>query len=202
MDVAECTGGDRLKARRAWQIPDQDVVIGHLANASPEKGTIDLLKAVAGRFWVVLAGPEMPKFQPFWSTFPFQNRVRRLGELTGEQKRDFYAAIDLFALPSVSDSFGLVLLEAWANGLPNVVYRAGGPGSLVRDGVDGRVVRCGDVKQLGEVLTELAHDAVQRQRLGQEGLARAQALPWSRQLQIVLDQLELATTTTMNLALK
>ena len=40
------------------------------------------------------------------------------GPLTDEQRRDFYAGIDAFALPSRSDSFGLVFLEAWANGVP------------------------------------------------------------------------------------
>ena len=42
----------------------------------------------------------------------------RLGVLSERQKRDFFAGIDVFALPSRSDSFGLVLLEAWANGVP------------------------------------------------------------------------------------
>ena len=55
----------------------------------------------------------------------------------------------IFALPSRSDSFGLVLLEAWANAVPCVVYRAGGPADLVRHGVDGLQAPCGDVESLG-----------------------------------------------------
>src|SRR5579871_3421820 len=42
VDPAECTGGDRHRARRAWQVCRGEVVIGHLANNSREKGTIDL----------------------------------------------------------------------------------------------------------------------------------------------------------------
>ena len=48
VDPAECTGGDRQRARRAWGVVDDEVVIGHLANQSREKGTVDLLRAAAG----------------------------------------------------------------------------------------------------------------------------------------------------------
>ena len=58
--------------------------------------------------------------------------MRRLGPLTDAEKRDFFAGIDLFALPSRSDSFGLVLLEAWANGVANVAYRAGGVADVIQ----------------------------------------------------------------------
>ena len=64
-------------------------------------------------------------------------------------KRDFFAGIDVFALPSRSDSFGLVLLEAWANGVPNVAYRAGGVPGVIRHEQDGLLVRCGDVERTG-----------------------------------------------------
>src|SRR5207249_1302229 len=110
----------------------------HLANLSEEKGSVDLLRAArrawAGghRFQVVLAGPEMPNFRRFWDCYAAKAQVRRLGVLDDRQKRDFFAGIDGFALPSRSDSFGLVLLEAWANGVPNVGYRAGGIAGVIQ----------------------------------------------------------------------
>src|SRR5262249_39937609 len=45
VDAADCTGGDRRAARQHWQASGDEVVIGHLANNSAEKGTIDLLRA-------------------------------------------------------------------------------------------------------------------------------------------------------------
>jgi glycosyltransferase involved in cell wall biosynthesis len=178
VEPADCTGGDRSAARVAWGVQRGEVVIGHLANNSVEKGTVDLLNAAerawaAGhRFRVVLAGPEMPNFRAFWERFPQKPYVTRLGVLTDAQKRDFFAGIDAFALPSRSDSFGLVLLEAWANGKPNLVYRAGGPAELVRDGHDGLLAACGDVAELAAQLGRLAADAVLRRRLGDAGLSR------------------------------
>lgn len=116
----ECTGGDRAAARARWRIHPDEVVIGHLANQSVEKGTVALLRAAeriwsrGGRFRVLLAGPEMPNFRAFWRRFERKETVTNLASLSDPQKRDFYAAIDAFALPSRTDSFGLVLLEAWA----------------------------------------------------------------------------------------
>src|SRR5207302_6719200 len=112
VDVAECAGGNRKRTRLDWRVKEGEVVIGHLANNSREKGTVDLLRAAerlwqAGRrFRLVLAGPEMPNFRSFWQNYGAQARVHRLGVLSEQQKRDFYAGIDLFALPSRSDSFG------------------------------------------------------------------------------------------------
>jgi glycosyltransferase involved in cell wall biosynthesis len=178
VDAEECTGGDRNCARCAWSIGGDTPLVGHLANNSVEKGTVDLLQAAA-RLWeqglnfeVVLAGPEMPNFQRFLTTFPYRSRVRRLGRLSETGKRDFFAGLDVFALPSRSDSFGLVLLEAWANGLPNLAYKAGGVADLVRSERDGLLVRCGDTAGLAAALKRLLTDAAARTRLGKAGRDR------------------------------
>ncbi|HEY2910516.1 MAG TPA: glycosyltransferase family 4 protein [Gemmataceae bacterium] len=198
VDPEECTGGDREGTRMSWGTCGEPV-IGHLANASAEKGTIDLLLAAerawaAGhRFRVVLAGPEMPAFQEFWKHFICRvdpSRVTRLGVLSDEAKRDFFAAIDAFALPSRSDSFGLVLLEAWANGKPNLVYRAGGPGELVRHGIDGLQAACGNVEELALQLSRLVGDANLRERLGANGQERvAREFVWDDKLALVRNEM-------------
>jgi glycosyltransferase involved in cell wall biosynthesis len=180
VDGEECTGGNRQRFRRAWHVREGEVVVGHLANLSEEKGSVDLLRASAlawqngQQFRVVLAGPSMPNFRRFWERYPCADRVRCLGVLTDEEKRDFFAGIDVFALPSRSDSFGLVLLEAWANGVPNVAYRAGGPAGVIRHEEDGLLVRCGEVPALADALSRLANDGGLRARLGRKGKQRTQ----------------------------
>ncbi len=174
----ECAGGQRERIRREWGAAADEVVIGHLANNSEEKGSVDLLRAAerawqAGRrFHLVLAGPEMPNFQRFWRNYSAVARVKRLGILDERQKRDFFAGLDLFALPSRSDSFGLVLLEAWANGLANVAYRAGGVADVIRHQEDGLLVPCGDVDGLAQTLGQLIEDGTLRHRLGAAGRER------------------------------
>jgi glycosyltransferase involved in cell wall biosynthesis len=194
VDPAVCTGGNRAAVRDRWGVLPNEVVIGHLANNSVEKGTVDLLRAAerlwhrGARFSVVLAGPEMPNFRRFLADYGFADRVRRLGVVTDAEKRDFYAGLDVFALPSRSDSFGLVLIEAWANGLPNVVYRAGGPAELVRHGIDGLQARCGDVGHFTEQLGQLIADTPLRQRLGNRGRERVRReFRWADKLALVRD---------------
>jgi glycosyltransferase involved in cell wall biosynthesis len=189
VEPAECTGGNRGRARAKWQVSKDEVVVGHLANNSIEKGTVDLLQAAerawdqAHRFVVVLAGPEMPNFQRFWSRYRPAFRVHRLGILDDQEKRDFFAGIDVFSLPSRSDSFGLVLLEAWANALPNLAYRAGGVADLIRNDQDGILVRCGDIDALSAGLIRLVEGNELRKKLGSAGRERIpQEFVWKDKL--------------------
>jgi glycosyltransferase involved in cell wall biosynthesis len=186
VDADEVTGGNRVAARQAWGVTATDFVVGHLANASVEKGTVDLLRAAENSpVRVVLAGPSMPNFEQHWQRHPLGN-VTRLGPISESQKRDFYAGMDAFGLPSRTDSFGLVLLEAWANAKPVVVYAAGGPGELVRSGVDGQVVPCGDVAGLRAILHRWAADAPLVRQLGEAGHRRVQqTFRWTDKLQRV-----------------
>lgn len=187
----ECTGGERERTRTVWGVGPEETVIGHLANLSPEKGTIDLLRAAeigwerGGKFRLVLAGAAMPGFLRFWQKYVRKDQVRLLGVLTESQKRDFFAACDVFALPSRVDSFGLVVLEAWANGLPVIAYRAGGLPWVVHDEVDGLLVRCGDLDGLTSAMSRLVASE-ERLRLGEAGRQRVRAeLTWERSFGII-----------------
>jgi glycosyltransferase involved in cell wall biosynthesis len=189
VDLGSCTGGDREKARAGWGAAGRPAV-GHLANLSHEKGSIDLLRAMQ-QVWerhpealAVLAGPAMPGFHRFWAGFSPRGPVRWLGPLDADAKRDFFAGIDLFALPSRSDSFGLVLPEAWANGAPCVVYDAGGPPWVVRHGSDGLTVPCGDVAALAEAISALVGDEALRRRMGEAGQARIPEMAWEPRLRL------------------
>jgi glycosyltransferase involved in cell wall biosynthesis len=63
------------------------------------------------------------------------------GVLRGEALSEAYANMDLLVFPSHTDTFGNVVLEALASGVPAVVAPDGGPASIVQDGVTGRVVQ-------------------------------------------------------------
>jgi glycogen(starch) synthase len=92
----------------------------------------------------------------------------------------------VFALPSRSDSFGLVLPEAWANGVPCLAYRAGGIAWVVRDGMDGLLVRCGDVASLAAALVRLAGDPDLRRRLATAGRERTRhEFEWEDKFRLV-----------------
>ena len=62
------------------------------------------------------------------------------GVLRGEALSAAYANMDLFVFPSHTDTFGNVVLEALASGVPAIVTPDGGPCTIVRDGETGRIV--------------------------------------------------------------
>ncbi|CAN5384102.1 glycosyltransferase family 4 protein [soil metagenome] len=191
VDVAECTGGDRERFRSSHA-----PVIGHLANLSCEKGTVDLLRACEqlwqrGRmFRVVLAGADMANFRDYWNGFAFKDRVTLMGPLSDDTKRDFYACIDIFALPSRTDSFGLVLLEAWANGKPNVAYACGGPSEIIRHNIDGLLAETGNIVDLANQFERLIADDSLRVQLGEAGSDRiADEFDWESKLEVVTNHM-------------
>jgi glycosyltransferase involved in cell wall biosynthesis len=191
VDPAECTNGERARGRTRWQLGDEPV-IGHLANKSADKGTVDLLEAAArawsrgARFTVLLAGEEMQSFRLFWRQYPFRDRVRNVEVLTHEEKRDFFAAIDVFALPSYVESFGISLLEAAANAVPSVAYALGGPAELLHHGATGLLVPPGDIETLASSFIELTSDRPRRQQLGEAASRLAARWPWGRVLDTVM----------------
>ena len=67
-------------------------------------------------------------------------RAEFTGLLRGEELSRAYANMDLFVFPSHTDTFGNVVLEALASGVPAIVTPEGGPRTIVRDGVTGRIM--------------------------------------------------------------
>src|SRR5690606_33630777 len=74
-----------------------------------------------------------------------------------------------FCLPSCTDSFGIVYLEAWANGVPVIGARAGGVPAVIADGRDGCLVNFGDVAGLAEAIARLLDVPALRREMGQRG---------------------------------
>jgi len=91
-----------------------------------------------------------------------------LGYLTGEPLAKAYASADIFVFPSTTDTFGNVVIEAQASGLPVIVSDVGGPKELVEDGVNGLVTKARDVEDVARAITLLANDQKMRTRMGEK----------------------------------
>jgi glycosyltransferase involved in cell wall biosynthesis len=93
--------------------------------------------------------------------------VHFLGHMDVEQIPRAYAMADVFVLPSLEDTWGLVVNEAMACGLPVVVSeRVGGSVDLVRDGENGFLVEAGDADALAERVGVLVRQPELAERLG------------------------------------
>ncbi len=97
-------------------------------------------------------------------------RVRLVGFVPEERVlASAYAQASVFVLPSEYEAFGLVLLEAMAQGTPVVSTRVGGIPELVEDGQNGLLVPPGDPRALSEALESILSDPSLRERLGRSG---------------------------------
>jgi glycosyltransferase involved in cell wall biosynthesis len=102
-------------------------------------------------------------------------RAQLPGVLRGEALADAYANMDLFVFPSHTDTFGNVVLEAFASGVPAIVTPDGGPASIVRDGITGRVVPDAEFSQaVAAILTDPAKLA----EMGRAARAHALTASW------------------------
>ncbi len=89
-----------------------------------------------------------------------------------------YASSDIFAFPSTTDTFGNVVLEAQAAGIPCVVSNRGGPCELVENGFNGFVTRALDIGDFARALRVLVKDTELRKTMGQEARKRVQDRNW------------------------
>jgi glycosyltransferase involved in cell wall biosynthesis/predicted metal-dependent phosphoesterase TrpH len=118
-----------------------------------------------------------------------------LGWLEGEGLAQAYASADIFLFASRTDTFGNVILEAQASGIPVVAVAEGGPTSLIRDGVDG-LLREADAEALGTAVAELAQAPQLRRRLAHAALGAVRARTWERSLQQLAEGYGRALATT------
>ncbi|HKP03373.1 MAG TPA: glycosyltransferase [Chthoniobacterales bacterium] len=91
-----------------------------------------------------------------------------LGYLKGEALAKAYASADVFVFPSTTDTFGNVIIEAQASGLPVIVSDLGGPKELVEDGASGIITKAHDANDFAKAISRLAGDAKLRARMGEK----------------------------------
>jgi glycosyltransferase involved in cell wall biosynthesis/predicted metal-dependent phosphoesterase TrpH len=117
--------------------------------------------------------------------------VSLLGWLDGAELAQAYADADVFLFPSRTDTFGQVILEAQASGLPVLAVAEGGPLSLIDDGVTG-LLRAPEPQALADALVELAAAPLRRQALAAAALRGVRERTWERALALLADGYGLA----------
>jgi len=101
------------------------------------------------------------------------------GYLSGGDLAKAFASADVFVFPSTTDTFGNVVLEAMASGLPAVVSDAGGPRELVKNGVTGYVTRSLDIEDFATATERLVGDPALRKTMQANARAAVQDRDWS-----------------------
>src|SRR5215468_1054456 len=162
---------------------DSAFLNGYVGRLTPEKNVRwlaelerGLIEAGAGnfRFLVVGEGSERE-----W----LERQMRRAeftGVLSGEALSRAYASLDLFAFPSQTDTFGNVVLEAQASGVPCMVSSRGGPKSIIQTGADDGAsgLVADDPRGFLAAALSLMSQPERLNRMREAALARAREFSW------------------------
>jgi glycosyltransferase involved in cell wall biosynthesis len=171
---AESTPTDESikKMRQRFEVKDEEVLVLTVCRKTPPKRYDAIAQSVQRLHQEGLA-IKMIGVGPDGDQRPFDYEgCQWAGPMTGEDLQASYAACDIFAFMSESESFGMVVPEAWHHGKPVVVNQLCGPtASLIENEKDGLLATPG--KDLDEKLRQLAQSAELRTKLGENGRVKA-----------------------------
>ena len=160
--------------------PNQYPILLFVGRLVQEKDLEDLvkvdriLKSKNKRFKLVIAGdgpmrPQLEKELP---------DARFTGWLHGQQLSEIFASSDIFVFPSTTETFGNVILEAYASGLPVVCVNEGGVVDLIMDGYTGFISEANNPQDIAEKVNILIDNPDLRKRYSQNAQKYASTFSW------------------------
>lgn len=129
---------------------------------------------------IVGEGPERSALQQQISRAGFSDRIHLAGQATPEGVAARMAAATAVVVPSRSEAFGIVALEAWRAGAPLLMTSRGGAAEFVRDGEDGLLVDPTDRLSLASAIRRMLGEEPLRRTLAANGHARLPEFEWAR----------------------
>jgi len=196
-DQFACRNGAAIRARYGIErVP----VVGFVGRQDANKGVVQLVHAMKV---VWLWNPEVRLILAGHQSFEFQDpavrkaidqlttserqRLIQITEFEEAQKPSLYDAFDVFALPSIGESFGLAYLEAWLCRKPVIGARIGSTQCVIADGIDGMLVEPNNPEDLAEKIITMLSDRDKREQMGMKGYFKTVArYTWDK----VVDRLE------------
>jgi glycosyltransferase involved in cell wall biosynthesis len=126
------------------------------------------------RLVVIGDGPDLYPLRELAARLRLASRVTFTGFVSDQQKVDWLAASDIYVSTSQHEGFGLVFLEAMAQGLPVVCYDHGGQTDFLENGVNGMVLPLNDLAAFTRAVAELEADETKRRAISQRNLKDVQ----------------------------
>ena len=172
--------GAQVRARYGLQGTS---VVGYIGRLQREKGVERLLAAMEivwksnERIRLLLAGRADFEIAELLANLSpeVRSRIVSIGEFRDEEKPSLFDALDVFVMPSLAESFGIVYLEAWLCRRPVIGARIGAVACVIRDGVDGLLVDPTSPASLADAILGLLSDEDARRRLADAGYEKTLA---------------------------
>jgi D-inositol-3-phosphate glycosyltransferase len=194
VDHAFFAPGHRPQARRAVGLPSEGPLVAFVGRIQPLKGAdiaVRVLEALATRYedihLVIIGGPSGPHGEEHLAELHRQvdlsgleDKVRFVAPQPHELLSTYYRAADLCVVPSRSESFGLVALEAAACGTPVVASAVGGLTTLVEDRRTGYLVDGHDIDGFARATEKVLDDPAQATYMAANAVERARNFTWAQ----------------------
>ena len=162
---------------KKFNTPRDSVFVLYIGYKSDEKGIFFLIESMKNlwqknmKIELITVGLETQEFQSFLKSQSkkIQEHIHNFSVVDEDFKKSLVISCDIFALPSKSESFGIVYLEAWICQKPVIGCNIGAVSELIKNNSDGFLVEFGNKKQLCEKLEQLIHDPQLQAKLGKNG---------------------------------
>ncbi|WP_226683573.1 N-acetyl-alpha-D-glucosaminyl L-malate synthase BshA [Sutcliffiella horikoshii] len=168
---------DTQDLKTQYGISNDEKVIIHVSNFRKVKRVQDVVKSfhliekqVASKLLLVGDGPEISVVCNLVRELGLKDKVLFLGKQ--ENLEDLYSISDLMLLLSEKESFGLVLLEAMACGVPSVGTKIGGIPEVIDDGVTGFLSDVGDVEDIAQNAVKILENATLHKEFAENAISR------------------------------
>jgi glycosyltransferase involved in cell wall biosynthesis len=177
IDIERFSPSNRNGFYKQWSMDDEKIKLVYVGRVSKEKNLHLLLEAYRNLvrktgnvvLTIVGDGPYLEEMKTQAANLP----CIFTGALDGDELTAAYASSDLFVFPSTTDTFGNVVLEAQASGVPVIVTDQGGPCENILDGQTGVVIEGDSTDALLSAMEKLVS---QPERLAEMGKAARQAM--------------------------
>ena len=180
-------GQDAANLKKRYHIGEAPIV-AYIGRKVKHKGIESLIEAMPD-VWrdfpqakLLLAGQTRSDFLPILEKCLSKLKPDELGKVIHvehfdeTEKKDFFAAIDIFVMASEIDCFGIVYLEAWLSGKPVIACKNTAQETIIDDGVNGLLVEYGNPGDLVKALKVLLRDSSLRERMGQAGRVKVKEI--------------------------
>lgn len=168
--------GRETRLKEKHSLPDKPIVL-YAGRLEPGKGLEVWIRSIPyvlekAEAHFILVGPGISKkaLQKLARSLKIEKNISFVDPMPYAEMPDFYRLADLFAISSIIETQGLVVLEAMASGLPVVAADFAALPELVKDGENGFLFEAGHSKMMGEKITKILNDPDLARIMGEKSL--------------------------------
>ena len=173
-------------SRQRLALNNNDKIILFVGTLRPVKGLKYLIQAMnmvrqkdtKARLMLIGYGEERQSLEGLVKELDLGDRVTFVGKVPNEKVPEYMAASDIFVLPSLSEGFPVVILEAMASGLPIVATKVGGLPEIVKDGENGFLVKPRGPEELADKVLALLENEELRRGMIRNNRNKVQQYSW------------------------